>query len=191
MGPEMSQFLSGMKKTLEEVVIPNLSDRFAQEQAGIVAASLGFLGTVHDKVFHYELLENHLYKQVLQQAVAILSADAALPDVVKETIADVDAHFRTDNPTDHVHLRPFGFIRASNETMKEFLCAFIEAQPQLPADTRRALEALLQPLFNDIATRERSWVKALGFDPQAASQADIEDLLYIDGYLRIPPGTGN
>src|SRR5690606_2622462 len=72
MGPEMSQFLSGMKKTREQVVLPNLTDRFAQEQAGIVAATLGFLEQIHDKVFHYELLENHLYRNLLSEVIVVL-----------------------------------------------------------------------------------------------------------------------
>ena len=77
MGPEIAQFLSGMKKTMEQVVLPNLSDRFAQEQAGIVAATLGFLEQIHDKVFHYELLENHRYKQLLGQTLTILADETA------------------------------------------------------------------------------------------------------------------
>lgn len=185
MGPEISQFLAGMKKTLEEVVIPNLTDRFAQEQAGIVAASLGFLGTIHDKVFHYELLENHQYKQILQKILAVMAAETRLPEAVKSTIAGVATHFNTDSPADKTHLRTFTFMRASNETMKELLCGFIQAQPELSPRARQAVEALLRPLFKDIENRERSWVKALGFDPEAASQPDIEDLLYDDGYLRI------
>ncbi|MGK2915632.1 MAG: hypothetical protein ACSLE5_14505 [Porticoccaceae bacterium] len=192
MGPEISQFLSGMKKTMEDVVIPNLTDRFAQEQAGIVAASLGFLGTIHDKAFHYELLENHRYKQILQTLLATLTAEAALPDTVKQAIDGVNLHFQTDSPADPVHLRTFPFIRASNETMKELLCGFIQALPELTPRARAVVEALLKPLFKDIENRERAWVKALGFDPEAASQPDIEDLLYENGFLRInSPASGN
>lgn len=191
MGPEISQFLSGMKKTLEAVVIPNLTDRFALEQAGIVAASLGFLGAVHDKAFHYELLENLQYKKILQDILAVMAEEAELPEAVRRAIAGVGAHFDTDRPGDKVHLRPFVFIRASNETMKELLCAFIEAQPELPTRARQAVQSLLGPLFKSIDHRERSWVKGLGFDPDAAAQPDIEDLLYDKGYLRLPSLPGD
>ena len=87
-----------------------------------------------------------------------------------------------DDPT---HLRPYKFIRGSNEVMKELLCEFIQQQPEMSAELRAAFEALMKPFFKSIELRERSWVKALGFDPEADQQADIADLLYKDDLLNI------
>ncbi|MBL4781733.1 MAG: hypothetical protein JKX92_05770 [Porticoccaceae bacterium] len=185
MSPEIEQFLSGMKKTIEEVVMPNLTDRFAQEQAGIVAASLGFLGLIQDKAFHYELLENQEYKRVLAEVNELLNNTFSAPESIIETTTKVTEHFATDKVTEPTHLRPYKFIRASNEVMKELLCEFIQQQPQMSAELRNAFEGLMKPFFKAIEVRERSWVKALGFDPEAEQQADIADLLYKDGFLKI------
>ncbi len=185
MGPEISQFLSGMKKTIEQVVMPNLTDRFAQEQAGIIAATLGFLDTVQDKVFHYELLENYEYKRILQDILASFGQEEDTPQAVKNTLENIQEHFAKDKPEDAIYLRPYTYIRASNEVMKELLCELIQQQPAMSNTRRGAFEALLKPFLKSIETRERSWVKALGFDPEAKQQPDIATLLYSEGYLNI------
>lgn len=185
MGPEISQFLSGMKKTIEQVVIPNLSDRFAQEQAGIVAATLGFLGTVQDKVFHYELLENYQYKGILQEVAELFTQQKDTPRTIKDVLEKIHKHFADDKPGDAVYLRPYTYIRASNEVMKELLCELIQQQPAMPDSLRGSFEAVLKPFLKSIEMRERSWVKALGFDPEATQQPDIDNLLYSEGYLNI------
>ncbi len=185
MGPEISQFLSGMKKTIEQVVMPNLTDRFAQEQAGIVAATLGFLGTVQDKVFHYELLENYEYKRILQEFVGLFTQSEDTPEAIKNILENIHKHFADDQPGDAVYLRPYTYIRASNEVMKELLCELIQQQPAMSATLRGIFEGVLTPFLKSIETRERSWVKALGFDPEAKHQPDIANLLYSEGYLNI------
>lgn len=184
MSPEIEQFLSGMKKTIEEVVMPNLTDRFAQEQAGIVAATLGFLSTIQDKVFHYELFENQEYKRILQDVLSTLDTDPALNDSLRAVVEKVNSHLKHDKPSDQTALRPYPFIRGSNENMKEFLCEFIQLQPEMSGQTRETFENQLKPFFKSLETRERSWVKGLGFDPEAEQQQDIGDILYKNNLLR-------
>ena len=184
MSPEIEQYLSGMKKTIEEVVIPNLTDRFAQEQAGIVAATLGFLNTIQDKVFHYELFENQEYKRILQDVLTTLDVGEVGDEGLHAAVEKVKAHFQHDNPGEQAALRPYPFLRGSNENMKEFLCEFIQLQPKMPAQIRQAFEVQLKPFFKSLEIRERSWVKGLGFDPEAEQQADISDLLYENDFLR-------
>lgn len=184
MGPEMSQFLSGMKKTMEQVVMPNLTDRFAQEQAGIVAATLGFLEQIHDKVFHYELLENHLYKNLLGEVIALLDGATPPQHEVAVTVAALRAQLAAGSAD--VHLHPYHFVRGANETMKEHLCILIRNQPELAAPVRESFDALLRPFFRELEVRERAWVKPLGFDAKADELPDIGELLYRDGKLRLP-----
>ncbi|MGQ0483445.1 MAG: hypothetical protein ACT4O0_20765 [Pseudonocardia sp.] len=188
MGPDFAQFLSGMRKTMEQVVLPNLSDRFAQEQAGIVAATLGFLEQVHDKVFHYELLENDRYRLLLGQVLEVLGTDG-LGDEVVAAMDAVRAHRAVDPPGGEVHLRPYHELRASNEIMKEQLCELIRLQPRLPDRVRKAFDELLRPFFHDLQLRERSWVKPLGFDASAADVPEIGELLYSGGRLRLSDGS--
>jgi hypothetical protein len=185
MGPEMSQFLSGMKKTMEQVVLPNLTDRFAQEQAGIVAATLGFLEQIHDKVFHYELLEHHLYRSLLGEVVALLDGATPPGHEVAVTLAALREQLAATAGGD-VHLRPYHFLRGANETVKEHLCTLIRNQPDLPDPVRDAFDALLRPFFRELEVRERAWVKPLGFDAKADELPDIDALLYRDGRLHLP-----
>lgn len=186
MGPEISQFLAGMRKTMEQVVLPNLSDRFAQEQAGIVAATLAFLEQVHDKVFHYELLEHHLYRRLLGQTLDLLSVPEVTDPEIVETLAAIQRQLTEDPPGGDIHLYRYDRLRAGNESMKELLCALIRLQPALPDAARTALGDLLQPFFRDLERRERSWVKPLGFDAQADQLPDIAELLYCNDRLQLP-----
>jgi hypothetical protein len=188
MGPEISQFLSGMRKTMEQVVLPNLTDRFAQEQAGMVTATLGFLELIHDKVFHYELLENQRYKQMLGEALALLEARAPAHAGLAGALAAIRQHLQFDPPHSQVHLKTFKFLRASNERMKELLCELIRLAPDLPEPLRGSFDAMLKPFLHEIEQRERSWFKSLGFDTMAARLPEIGDLLYQDGRLRVPEG---
>lgn len=186
MGPEISQFLSGMRKTVEQVVLPNLSDRFAQEQAGIVAATLAFLEQVHDKVFHYEVLENHQYRRLLTRVVTLLSAPSVTDDEVIETLAAMQRRLAEDPAAGDVPLYSLDVLRGSNESMKELLCALIQLQPALPEALRGPLDELLLPFFRELEVRERAWVKPLNFDAQADQVPDIAELLYRDGRLQLP-----
>lgn len=178
MGPEISQFLSGMKKTIEQVVMPELNDRFAQEQAGIVAATLGYLEGIHDKVFHYELLENHLYKQLLCSVNELIKKNTYSPEQITSIVESLEEHFQHDPIEENTALRTYPFIRASNEVMKEHLCDLIKHQPKMPIELRRQFEALIKPFFKNIELRERTWVKGLGFDSEAEQLPNIEELLY-------------
>jgi hypothetical protein len=186
MQPEISQFLSGMKKSIEQVVLTNLTDRFAQEQAGMIAGTLGFLQTVQDKAFHYELLENHIYKQLLSNVLAIVTTDDAAARITVDGVAAIQAHQKVDPPGSPVHLKPYRFLRGSNETMRELLATLIHQLYHLPPAVSARFEALLKPFFKDLQIRERAWVRALGFDNLPDPVPDLDALLYRDGQLHLP-----
>lgn len=189
MQPEISQFLLGMKKSIEQVVLTNLTDRFAQEQAGMIAGTLSFLELVQDKAFHYELLENHLYKKLLADAVDLVTSDPATANLTADGVAAIRAHLKTDPAGSAVHLKPFRFMRGSNEAMRELLATLIHQQDQFPAAVSARFEALLRPFFKDLQIRERAWVKALGFDNLPDPVPELDALLYRDGQLHLPgPG---
>ena len=188
MQPEISQFLSSMKKAIEQVVLANLTDRFAQEQAGMIAGTLGFLQTVQDKAFHYEVLENHLYKRLLTEAVAIVSSEPSAAALTGDAVASIHAHRLIDPCDSAAQLRPFRFLRMSNETMREQLAGLIHVQDQMPAAVAGRFQALLMPFLKELQIRERAWVKALGFDNLPDQVPDLETLLYRDGQLHLPAG---
>lgn len=178
MQPEISQFLSSMKKAIEQVVIANLTDRFAKDQATMIAGTLGFLQLVQDKAFHYELLENHLYRQLLADLVLLLGDDdAAQP---------LRAQLAAESAAPAAHLRPFASLRGDNESLREVLAALIHKRGELPAEKAAVLEARLRPFFADLQQRERAWVRALGFDSLPGPVPDLDTLLYRDGRLHLP-----
>ena len=178
MQPEISQFLSSMKKAIEQVVIPNLADRFAKDQATMIAGTLGFLQSVQDKAFHYELLENHLYRQLLADLIDLLGDHGA----AEPLRARLDA----ESCAPAVHLRPFPALRGANESLREILAALIHRQGELPAEKSAALDARLRPFFADLQRRERAWVRALGFDSLPDPVPDLDALLYREGQLHLP-----
>lgn len=188
MQPEISQFLSSMKKVIEQVVLTNLTDRFAQDQAGMVAGTLGFLQTVQDKSFHYELLENHLYKRLLGDAIAVIAGDPAASRLAADTLMAIRAQFDADPSGSAVHLRPFRFLRGSNEAMRELLAALIHLRERFPASVAQRFQELLTPFFKDLQIRERAWVQGLGFDNLPDPVPDLETLLYRNGQLHLPMG---
>ena len=181
MQPEISQFLSSMKKAIEQVVLANLTDRFAQDQAGMIAGTLGFLQGVQDKAFHYELLENHLYRQLLTDIAAVLGDDASA--------AAIRAQLDAETSAPPAHLRPYRALRGANESLREGLAGLIHRQGELSASTSDALDALLRPFFKDLQLRERAWVGALGFDSLPDPLPDLDALLYRDGQLHLPTQT--
>jgi hypothetical protein len=181
MQPEISQFLSSMKKAIEQVVLVNLTDRFAQDQAGMIAGTLGFLQGVQDKAYHYELLENHLYRQLLADIVALLGEDPAASAIRTQLDAESAAP--------PAHLRPYPSLRGANETLREQLAALIHRRGELAQPKADALDTLLQPFFKDLQLRERAWVGALGFDSLPDPLPDLDALLYRDGQLHLPTRT--
>jgi hypothetical protein len=182
MQPEISQFLSGMKRAIEQVVLPNLTDRFAQDQAGMVAGTLGFLQGVQDKAFHYELLEHHLYRQLLEDLVALLGDTAAATPLRARLVAE--------DAAPAAHLRPLRALRGANESLREALAALIHRHDRWPADRADALDARLRVFFEDLQLRERAWVRALGVDCLPGPVPDLDTLLYRDGRLHLPPRPG-
>lgn len=178
MQPEISQFLSSMKKAIEQVVLADLTDRFAKDQAAMIAGTLGFLQGVQDKAFHYELLENHLYRQLLGELVVLLGDEVAGEPLQSQLDAESAA------PA--AHLRPFAALRGSNELLRETLAGLIHRQGGLTAEKAAALDARLRPFFADLQQRERAWVRALGFDSLPDPVPDLDTLLYRDGQLYLP-----
>ncbi|RNL67150.1 hypothetical protein [Zhongshania marina] len=101
MTPTVNQQLASMKASLERSVIPALpaEARFAQEQAGMIAATLAWLIDVQEFELRYELQEAADYHQLLADLAEIdgveiagellstplLSADSSLAEIRKQS----------------------------------------------------------------------------------------------------------
>src|SRR5690242_14715297 len=60
MMPTVAQQLAGIRNTMTKVVIPGMDpgDRFAQEQAGLIVATLNWILDVQGSEYGYEAAEN-------------------------------------------------------------------------------------------------------------------------------------
>lgn len=67
MMPTVAQQLAGIRNTMTKVVIPGLdpTDRFAQEQAGLIVATLNWILDVQGSEYTYEAVENAEYRRTL------------------------------------------------------------------------------------------------------------------------------
>ena len=71
--PTVSQQLSAIRHTIAKTIIPaiNPDDSFAQEQAGLVLASLDWALDVAGSEYRYELVEHGEYREVLDELLAL------------------------------------------------------------------------------------------------------------------------
>lgn len=152
MQPLVKQHLESLRKTLVEVVMPELGKNpFVAEQAGLIAASLALLAEVQpyeDDYLRVELAD-------LRKALAILGAPAGQPlpagrDALVAAVTDAKAALSA---------RIAESAKANGGT--------------LPADQRAALG----PLLDRQMARECSWSRLTGFNPAGASLPAINELL--------------
>ncbi|TAM08962.1 MAG: hypothetical protein EPN72_13385 [Nevskiaceae bacterium] len=152
MQPLVKQHLESLRKTLMDVIVPELGkNSFVAEQAGLIAASLALLAEVQpyqDDYLRVELAD-------LRKALAILGAPADLRvpagrDALVEAVTDAKAALSA---------RIAESAQANGGT--------------LPPDQRTALA----PLLDRQMARECSWSRLTGFNPAGASLPAIGELL--------------
>lgn len=142
MNPTVTQQLEAMKTTMERVIMPALPPdaKFANEGAGLVWATLGWLIDVHESEFRYELDEAADYRGLLR-ALADLggNVDEAL---LGEPAAGGDGDL--------------GAVRAQGRRLK---AACVDAGLALGAPAR----ALLLDVADRQSDREQAWFRMTGF----------------------------
>lgn len=152
MQPLVKQHLESLRKTLVEVVMPELGKTpFVAEQAGLIAASLALLAEVQpyeDDYLRVELAD-------LRQALAVLGAkaDAAAPDG-RDALVEA--------------------VTVAKGTLSERIAALAAAHGgTLPEAQRTALA----PLLDRQIARECAWSRLTGFNPAGASLPPVGELL--------------
>jgi len=103
MTPNVAQFLDGMARTMERVILPALTDQFAKEQAKMTIVTLRFLKTVHDKEYVYELIETTEYANVLRQITSILQ-DTPEPNSLAGLLKNVMTELKEEQSSNKLQI---------------------------------------------------------------------------------------
>jgi len=141
MNPTVTQQLEAMRTTMERVVMPALppTEKFANEGAALVWATLNWLVDVADSEFRYELEEAADYRGLLQALSALGSVDQAVLD---EEPAGADGDL--------------GAVRAQSRRLKE---AAVTAALEIGPSAR----TLLLDVADRQSAREQAWFRMTGF----------------------------
>lgn len=152
MQPLVKQHLESLRRTLLQVIVPELSSNaFAAEQAGLIAASLALLAEVQPYEDDYLRQE----RSDLMAALTILGMSAR-----DDELLDRDS------------------LASSVQALKQRFCEGLERAADAN-NGRMHPETLarLAPLLDRQLAREASWVRLTGFVPDGGSLPTIRDLL--------------
>jgi hypothetical protein len=147
MNPTVTQQLEAMKTTMERIVMPALPPdaKFANEGAGLVWATLGWLIDVHESEFRYELDEAADYRGLLR-ALADLGG-GVLGGGADQTLLDEPAAGGDGD---------LGALRAQGRRLK---AACVDAGLALGGPAR----GLLLDVADRQSAREQAWFRMTGF----------------------------
>jgi hypothetical protein len=147
MTPTVNQQLASMKASLERSVIPALPPeaRFAQEQAGMIAATLAWLIDVQEFELRYEREEAADYHQLLRDLVTVDGADIA-DELWRSPLLSADSSLAE--------------IRKQSRELKQ---AAIDAAIELNGRADAKLLAVAQRQ----SEREQAWFRMTGFTASA------------------------
>lgn len=133
MTPEPTDLLRGARRTLEEIVLPALTDRFAIEQAKTVLRVLTHLEAVVDDAYPLEWAE-------ARDLEAFLSAASGRP---------------TTAVSEPASLPSYRALRDDNVRSKERVAELVRGRLRERKDT--ALLGAFEALVRDQLERERRW----------------------------------
>lgn len=151
MVPTIAQQLRGVRAAIAKALVPALpaDDVFAQEQAGIVLATLDWALDVQEAETLYEATERAEYRE-------LLAALAALPSVPV-----TEAHVVAATPDALADLLA---IRAETQALKRAADArFSVVAADGSAEDRTAARELLAAAARRQGAREQAWFRMTGF----------------------------
>jgi hypothetical protein len=171
MMPTVAQQLAGIRNTMTKVVIPGLDpkDPFAQEQAGLIVATLNWILDVQGSEYLYEAVENTEYRRLLPRLAETATKEAvadrafALREIAAEPGAVTD-----DLPT-------LDALRSHTRLCKEFLDDFYAALVSVDDPGAAQARELILFAAQSQARRDQAWFRMTGFPKEA--EGDIATVL--------------
>lgn len=159
----INQHLLSMNKALTEVVIPALSGQaFAQEQAGLLSASLRFLLDVQEQQFAY-------CAQEYDDAISLLQS---WPAAASQLAAQECVSARAALAASACPLSAQAQLQERLLQLKALVCDLMESAAPAPGSE---LAAKLDSYIARQLARETSWLRTTGFI--AGEQPPISDVL--------------
>jgi len=172
MVPTVAQQLRGLSAALTKAVIPALdpADGFAQEQAGLVLATLNWVLDVHESEYPYEVVENEEYRGLLTRLaeLPVGMADAELETALKAAGGE--------GPPAGAEPPPLAALRSQTQRYKELAdrTYAVMVAGGAPEDAARARELMLDVARRQ-SRREQAWFRMTGFP--ADVEGDIASVL--------------
>lgn len=155
MVPSIAQQLQTLRATMADTIIPALPAEagFAQEQAGLMLATLDWLADVQAHAYRYELTENAEYRALLE---------ALAPDD-----EEARAALAAPEPPQPGAVPAADAVAAENATLKALAGRLFEACAGDPA-----ARALMVEQARRQGEREAAWFRMTGFprDPSAIGE---------------------
>lgn len=175
MMPTVAQQLAGIRNTMTKVVIPGLdpTDRFAQEQAGLIVATLNWILDVQGSEYTYEAVENAECRTALR-ALAEIEVSPQLADraaALREAAQSPGAP-GADLPT-------LDALRAQNRRFKELLDEYYNALATTGDSSVHEARDVVLTLARGLARRDQSWFRMTGFPKEV--EGDIATVLASPG----------
>ena len=162
--PTVSQQLSAIRHTIAKTIIPAIdpAETFAQEQAGLVLASLDWALDVAGSEYRYELVEHAEYRDVLGRLLALKPA----PDVVDRGRATLEAPASADGDLPG--------LRDQNLTLKALVeDAFVALTTGPDEPAAQAARRIVSTLARRQSERELAWGRMTGFPHGAGAIGDV------------------
>jgi hypothetical protein len=167
--PTVAQQLAGIRNTMTKVVIPGMdpTDRFAQEQAGLIVATLNWILDVQGSEYSYEAAENSQYR-----AMAAGLADSAAGPEHRARAAELRAVAAEDA---WAALPTLDALRAQTRRLKALADEFYTALANSADPGTGAARDLLLAAARSQARRDQSWFRMTGFPKDV--EGDIASVL--------------
>ena len=162
--PNVSQQLSAIRHTIAKTIVPAIDpgDSFAQEQAGLVLASLDWALDVAGSEYRYELVEHDEYLDVLGQLLAL------------EPPGDIAVRGRAAREQLATAAVDLAALREQNVALKglvedAFVARTAERDGSAASDARRIVAALARRQTE----RELAWGRMTGFPDGADAVSEV------------------
>jgi len=152
MRPDIGDLLTGVRKTLAEVVFPTLTDPFALEQSTLILLALDHAAVRWDKAFQFCRDENTALRRVLREGAGLLKNEATAALDAVSLITRIEDRLRVEGTEDGAD-RSYTSLRDGNARLRELFVELLGAR-DMPTVQRSARAFMKRQL-----ERDRDWVR--------------------------------
>jgi hypothetical protein len=190
--PDVNQYLSSIRKTVSEVILPQVSgDPFATEQAALIVVTLTLLLEVQEHQYPYEFAECASLQDTLGDLLKILEQKSAFGSDLQSLVGNVRQQLEQERGVLGLGLPSYKWLRAANEAKRSDLSRLI-AWLTAPGHENawREARSLVDAHIRQQLDHELSWMRKTGFDPAASDHPSIGERIFGSGDVLSVAGLG-